>query len=204
MFDDLKLIIDFILINYYKVCEVWGKQCTSTYFINLKSNTVKDINENSEIAKYIFKYLRFILAFSIDIDFEQLIFKKSTIRTRVKTQNSIATKINVYSDDEHFYGQIPIKKCLNDLLGFRIIIDDKFNFTDIKNYITDNYSGLKCIDSSKNGYRATHIYFSKNGYNQFFPWELQIWQKCDEQSNLHSHKKYKQSYTKWENLVKEE
>ncbi len=204
MFNDLKLIIDFILINYQKVCTVWDNQCQSTYFINLKSKTVKNINEDSKIIEYIFNYLQFILSVSIDMDLEQLDFEKSTIRTRIKTQNSIATKIKIYSDDKHFFGQIPIKKCLNDLFGFRIIIDDIFSFIDIKKYIDDNYSELKCIDSSKNGYCATHIYFSKNGYNQFFPWELQIWQKCNEQSNLESHKRYKQSYTDWEHLVKEE
>lgn len=204
MYKDLKLIIDFILTNYQKVCIEWDKHCKDTYFINLKNKTVKNISQDSQIVEYIFNYLSFILNVSINLDFDSLNFEKSTIRSRVKTQNSIATKIKIYSGEEHYYGQIPIKKCLNDLLGFRIIIDDIFDFTDIKRFISDEYPFLKCIDSSKNSYRATHIYFSKNGNNCFFPWELQIWKTEDEKSNLDSHKKYKQSYTKWENLVKEE
>lgn len=204
MYNDLKLIIDFILNNYQKVCIEWDNHCKTTYFINLKSKTVKNINEDSKIVEYIYNYLNFILNVSINMDFDCLDFEKSTIRSRVKTQNSIATKIKIYSGEEHFYGEIPIKKCLNDLLGFRIIIDDAFDFSNIEKYINNNYKFLKCIDSSKNGYSATHIYFSKRGCNYYFPWELQIWRSEDEKSNLDSHKKYKQSYTKWENLVKEE
>lgn len=204
MYNDLKLIIDFILSNYQKACIDWDKHCKDTYSINLKSKTVKNINEDSKIVEYIYDYLNFIVNISINIDFDSLRFEKSIIRSRVKNRNSIDTKIKIYSSEEHFFGQIPIKKCLNDLYGFRIVIDDIFDFAEIKAFISNNYPFLKCIDSSKNGYYATHIYFSKNGCNRFFPLELQIWNINNEESNLNSHKKYKQSYTKWENIVKEE
>ena len=56
---------------------------------------------------------------------------------------------------------------------------------------------LKCIDSSKDvGYIATHIYFKKDNYS--FPWELQIWDKTHENSNIMLHEQYKQDYIKWE------
>ena len=98
---------------------------------------------------------------------------------------------------------------MNDLLGFRIIIDGEFSFLDIKDFVESNYSNLsgyklKCIDSSKNGYFAIHIYFSKDGSNYFFPWELQVWKKSDEVNNISSHKKYKQDYTNWEQQTREE
>lgn len=54
------------------------------------------------------------------------------------------------------------------------------------------------MDSSKKegNYKAIHVYFNKDNYA--FPWELQIWNKQDEENNLESHKKYKQDYIKWE------
>lgn len=63
--------------------------------------------------------------------------------------------------------------------------------------IENKYNGaLKCYDASKDGYVATHIYF-KNG-NYSFQWELQIWDKFHEKTNIISHEQYKQEYTKWE------
>ncbi len=59
---------------------------------------------------------------------------------------------------------------------------------------------FKCIDSSKNDYVATHIYFKKDNYN--FQWELQIWDKKHEKFNYLSHKEYKQMYTDWEDVSK--
>ena len=73
----------------------------------------------------------------------------------------------------------PINKCFNDLFGVRIIFNYDFSFDDINNVfekIKSDYDiNLKCIDSSKKDYVATHIYFKIDNYN--FPWELQIWSK---------------------------
>ena len=55
---------------------------------------------------------------------------------------------------------------------------------------------MKCIDSSKKAYKATHIYFKQDNWN--FQWELQIWNKENEINNINSHEKYKQGYVKWE------
>ena len=59
----------------------------------------------------------------------------------------------------------------------------------------------KYIDSSKQIYRAVHLYFRAD--NQSFPWELQIWNRCDAETNFESHKEYKQAYTIWEQNRKE-
>lgn len=61
-----------------------------------------------------------------------------------------------------------------------------------------NYPNLKCINSTKGKYVATHIYFG-NDDNTKFQWELQLWSKENLESNLLSHAKYKQDYIKWEN-----
>lgn len=63
-------------------------------------------------------------------------------------------------------------------------------------FINMRHENLKCIDSSKKEYKATHIYFKQDNFN--FQWELQIWNKIDEVNNIISHEKYKQDYAKWE------
>lgn len=117
------------------------------------------------------------------------------INTRIKGQNSIEYKIENYVLN-HENGNVPINKCLNDLFGIRVIIAEDISHKDIQNYITDRYPALKCIDSSKGDYIATHVYFKDDNFS--FPWELQIWKSSDKDKNLSSHKQYKQEYTKWE------
>lgn len=90
----------------------------------------------------------------------------------------------------------PINKCFNDLFGCRIIVNNDYELNYLLSLINKLYPDLKCINASKNGYKAIHIYFH-NG-NFVFPWELQIWLKKDEENNRQSHKLYKQGYTEWE------
>ena len=96
---------------------------------------------------------------------------------------------------------MPISKCFNDLLGIRIICKKELSFNEVLQLINTKYDNLKCIDSSKNEYKATHIYFRKDNYT--FQWELQVWNKIDEIKNINSHEKYKQDYVRWENENKE-
>ena len=45
----------------------------------------------------------------------------------------------------------------------------------------------------KDGYVGIHIYF-KNKSNFYYPWELQLWDKKDVDSNIASHIKYKRGF----------
>ena len=128
-------------------------------------------------------------------DLNLIEYKNSSVTSRVKAQNSIEFKLENYVTN-HECGNIPLKKCMNDLLGIRIVTDDIFTFDDVKQYMEASFPKNKCINSSKGSYIATHVYFEKG--NNFFPWELQIWMKKDEKSNFASHQEYKQAYTKWE------
>jgi hypothetical protein len=76
-------------------------------------------------------------------------------------------------------------------------LDFPVNFTKIKENINKYFPNLKCIESSRGDYYAVHIYFG-NDDNYKFQWELQIWDKEHEKTNLESHARYKQDYTKWE------
>lgn len=71
-------------------------------------------------------------------------------------KNSIEFKIENYIKN-HEDGKIPINKCFNDLFGIRIICNEELPFDKVRKLVSTKYSNLKCIDSSKNEYKATHI-----------------------------------------------
>ena len=195
MFDDLGKVIVAIQKDYDRICNVWNASIEKP--INLKKRLVINARENSEILNIIWKYRSLINdeLISIMFNLHTIQYMNSSVTSRVKAQNSIEFKLENYFEN-HEDGKIPLKKCLNDLLGIRIVIDGDFTYQDVKQYMDEKFPGYKCIDSSKLSYIATHIYF-ENG-NSFFPWELQIWKKQDEKNNFISHKEYKQDYTKWE------
>jgi hypothetical protein len=195
MFEDLGKLIIAVQNNYERICDIWSN--TSSLQLNLKKKQVIDARENAEILDSIWKYLSLVNDELINIMFNLNViqYEKSSVTSRVKAQNSIEFKLDNYVTN-HESGKIPLKKCMNDLLGIRIVIDDDFAYDDVKKYMNTNFPQYKCIDSSKLSYIATHVYF-ENG-NTFFPWELQIWTKKDEKNNFASHKEYKQDYTKWE------
>lgn len=130
---------------------------------------------------------------SIELEFQ---YDYMDCRTRIKQKDSIINKLVYYRDGKSEQGKVPVKKCLNDLFGVRIILDE-FEHNELSDLcqVQDN---VKCIDSSKNGYRASHIYFHGKS-NEYFPWELQIWRKPDVLNNELSHKEHKSKrrYIEW-------
>ena len=195
--NELDELIIFIRKEYNRLYEEWKKSnlCIS---IHQKNKLVKDVNSDSNILNAILNYRLFINEKHLDLKlkFNQLNIK-SEINSRVKAQNSIEYKINNYMSEKHEYGEIPLNKCFNDLYGIRIIFNETIEFEDIKKFVESRYNGkLKCYDASKDNYVATHIYFKKDNYS--FQWELQIWNKEHERTNIISHEQYKQDYTKWE------
>lgn len=133
-------------------------------------------------------------ALKLTMSFESLKLS-CVVDTRIKARNSIEYKIYRYIQ-EHSDGEIPINKCFNDLFGIRIICEEKLTNKQVSELIKNKFKNLKCIDSSKKDYKATHIYFKQDNFN--FQWELQVWNKEDEINNINSHEKYKQDYVKWE------
>jgi hypothetical protein len=198
MLETLDQLICFINNEYLKINKEWGN---SIYYkkINLKKNIVSNIYNKKEILDEIFNYRKFINERNIEIikNIKKLKIENNIITARAKTQNSIEYKIKKYNSEEKYnYGKEPINKCLNDLFGIRIILSNYIEYRDIETFAEKNYQQLKCINAAKQEYIATHIYFKENNY--IFPWELQIWCKDKEKSNINSHAKYKQDYTKWE------
>lgn len=197
MLEELDKLIDFIQTEYIDFTTKWEQ---SNYYskINLKNTVVCDILENKVLLDAIINYREFINENNIQLvlDFKQFTTEKSKVNIRTKAKNSIEYKIKNYMEN-HENGKVPINKCFNDLFGIRIIVKDGLTYNEIENLITNKYSNLKCINSSKKDYKATHIYFKKNNFS--FQWELQVWNKIDEINNIESHERYKQDYVRWEN-----
>lgn len=196
MLNELENLIKFIQIEYTDLSDKWEE---SNYYakINWKNTLVYELLENEKTLNIIFNYREFINENNIKLvmDFKQFNTDIAKVNIRAKLRNSIEFKIKNYILN-HENGEIPINKCLNDLFGIRIICKKEISNTQINELIKNKFPNLKCIDSSKKDYKATHIYFKKDNFS--FPWELQIWNEINEKNNIYSHEKYKQDYVRWE------
>ena len=111
---------------------------------------------------------------------------------RVKTRESIDDKISRFASREDQY---PVNNWLNDIFGARIVLTAEEIHT-VMGLLDDwqDELGLKnWYWRDKEGYRGLHIYF-KNKNNFYFPWELQIWDGNDLQSNIKNHEKFKRNF----------
>ena len=196
---ELKKLIEFIQNEYNVVNEKW-KSINKNKSFNMKKTRVEDIFLDDQILNYVYDYIAFLKTNTMDIEIMSTKMKElginSKVNNRIKALNSIQLKIEKYNNSSE-KGKIPINKCLNDLLGFRIICDNDITYDDILKIKEDKFPYLKCIEAKRGEYRAIHIYFGKED-NKNFQWELQVWNKCMERSNLISHAKHKQEYIKWE------
>ena len=199
MLDILEKLINFIEEQYTYTNSLWIH--SDKYVpINLKKKQINHIydEENNNIMNTVLEYQSFmnekILVISLEL--HRIEWEKCKINSRVKANNSIEDKIDRYCKKKE-RGKVPINSCFNDLLGFRIILYEKIDYDVIQKFIKSHFPKLKCINSSKDEYKAIHVYFYIDNFS--LPWELQIWNIEDEQTNLESHKKYKQDYTNWEN-----
>jgi hypothetical protein len=203
--DGLFSLISRIKKFHKLVSDEWSKEEMGKR-INTKKILVCDVYENKALLKPILAYKSFLDKNIPCLWFSDLRGMGLKVETRVKTQNSIESKIAEYTKNKS-EGKIPLKKCLNDIMGIRVIVDEiifLLAYKGVLHRIEKENMGLKCINSSKNEYVATHIYF-KTEDNYSFQWELQMWNRTHEQINRDAHKRYKQKYTKWEeNVVKKD
>ena len=111
---------------------------------------------------------------------------------RVKTRESIDDKLERFSTREDQY---PVNNWLNDIFGARIILTaaEITTIMDLLDGWQDELSLKNWYLRHKEGYRGLHIYF-KNRSNFYFPWELQVWDIEDIQSNIQNHEKFKRNF----------
>ena len=196
--DDLERLILFLKHEFEIISNKW-EQNVNYRKMNMKKNLVHDLYTNEQLILNVLNYRNFIDKIFDDMYIKINKLKINNVTFRVKAVNSIQYKIENY-EKNHECGKIPINKCLNDLLGFRIICENSIEYKEIYNMISKKFPDIKCVLADKGDYIATHLYFIK-GNNYVFPWELQIWNKANEKNNYLSHFKYKQDYTKWENKL---
>ncbi len=197
-YENIFSVIDQIYNRYDEIQSLWIETMGKNS-INIKKTNVVYFTEGNNI-EYIDTYRKFIESNSLEFTDE---LNKIYVSSRIKTPNSINTKLDKYAtkdDKEGNIGKFPIKDCLNDLFGARLIVNDEYTYEDIISAIKVKYDSSRVYLKNDNGYIGIHFYFKRN--NQMLPWELQIWRKSDENNNKKSHRMYKQGYTSWENDVK--
>lgn len=194
--NELEILILCVSEENNRINEIWKKH-HHYKDLNMSKNLVCDLYNDPEKLSTIFIYRNFILDsnFNPSLLFSDLNLKNKVF-SRIKTINSIQYKIENYYKN-HQQGKIPINKCLNDLIGIRIILEEDVTLSQISEWIKKEFPELKVIPAYRNEYKAIHVYFGKeNSY--LFQWELQIWLRKDSSTNLASHREYKQEYVKWE------
>ena len=200
----LRQLINVIIEEHAEVSKEWEKLCNNRN-IKFSKKCISDIYNDITFLNMSFTYRVYLIKNQDRIKEKISSFEKSKhyiLSNRIKLENSIQYKIyNYMISEKHEKGEVPINKCLNDLFGLRVILPKEINFEFLENYISKNYKDkLRCVKSIRGDYVATHIYFKYNNYT--FPWELQIWDKVHEKTNLKSHADYKQNYAKWEKKMK--
>lgn len=201
--DEYKEIFKIINCKYIQYCCEWDKRRNDS--INLRARCIRDIYSedcllNKQFQDYMNSFIENLQFLYLDILSEISKVTLNNIRGRVKDPQSILYKICKNRNKES--GTIQIIKCLNDLLGIRIIDNDySSNIEGIKKYLNSVEYKVKGLDRINGKYKGYHIYF-KNNNNIYFPIELQIWDKKNEQTNIESHTLYKEEYNKWPQIYK--
>jgi len=206
MVDEIVELINFIGKAHEKFSNTFFMTHAS---MNLKRTTIKNIIiENTYDSTFQTLLDNYIEELSLFLIFNTFDSKHPFIETRFrgKTKESVLNKIYHYRFGKQ-KGEIPIQKTLNDLLGFRLILNSTQEYQNLLEELkTSNKIKVKLFRPyfrADEGYRAIHLYF-KSGNNNYFPWELQIWNKIDEKSNEYSHRyhKAKRQYMNWTKIYK--
>jgi len=168
------------------------KKYSNDYF---ETGKVEKVNLSRTIAKvpisHILNY-RLNLHESINDYLMRANLDDITYYYRVKTSESITDKIKRF---EHNTDQYPVNNWLNDLFGCRMILE-KDEIEDILEQLDgwqETYHLKNWYVRNRDDYKGIHIYF-KNKSNFYFPWELQIWDKNDVESNIEAHQRHKRFF----------
>ena len=198
-------LIQLLQKEYDNVCQRWmSSDGYKIHRFNLSKICVYELAKdegNKNLIEYALLYRSFLSQSGATALGEYL--PSIGCEDRIKNVNSIEDKLASYMSrtsrdtGEPLRGMIPVKKCLNDLFGTRCLLRDGLKLEEVIETLREYFPELKIILAKRDGgYRAIHIYFSST--NEFFQWELQIWEFGDEPNNREAHKKYKQEYVKWE------
>lgn len=174
----------------HELNECWKKELHQTR--NLKHTNISDVwFPSSDTSSEFFLELQ---AFYFVASKYAMRISLLGFRARAKQPNSILAKLQKYITAKE-QGKVAISKCLNDLVGARIIVSNDTEYVDmleeLQTYFAEDRN-VRVVKSFHGSYNAIHIYIQEE--NSTFPWELQIWKQEDELTNGASHRIYKQEY----------
>ncbi|HDR7837233.1 TPA: hypothetical protein QCY33_003475 [Bacillus toyonensis] len=202
--------------NEFSASWIKKNQSSELEFLNFNKKQVRQVTDIIEEREVFFlkdkfnslikSYMNELKPLTIDFEMEYK-YEKFDFRSRGKQFDSIMNKLKYYrvgKQGNGVFGAFNLNKCLNDLFGIRIVIEN-FDHNCKRFYQLCEELRIKhrirVMDSSKHDYKATHIYFHGES-NQYFPWELQIWNANDCKSNDISHGIHKRAYTEWASIYK--
>ncbi|HAT4308347.1 TPA: hypothetical protein I9080_002158 [Clostridium perfringens] len=98
-------------------------------------------------------------------------YEKNQLLTTIKFDYRIKSFQSSLLKYDKYFPSTELKKCFNDLLGFRIVID---NYNELDNISLENFriADMRNGKANDDGYRGIHLYYQKS--NRHYPIELQI------------------------------
>lgn len=170
--------------------------------INYRSKRIDHLYKDTQLSNKFINYYKIYIKRISDLSDSYIIenltdeYCQLRLRVRDKETRSLKEKISRHMQSKT-EGKIAIQKCINDLLGFRIITDSDYRnnneFKNICKELKKNKIIYNFYTRSDGDYKAIHLYF-KNKSNMYLPWELQIWNKNHVRDNKKSHKIHKKNY----------
>lgn len=168
--------------------DFYGKVPSNQPMVNLKKLLVDDFEQVIGLD-FVEAYLQALVVVNVKAtvrrtlengcDDQQLDF-----RYRIKVFASLMTKLE-YNQDAHRY----MAKIINDLMGIRVILPNLYQNQDLLGRWLESLVAQKVISRyyfrRDGNYRAIHCYFQSQ--NDYFPWELQIWDLKDARQNYQEH-----------------
>ena len=158
--------------------------------INL-SKSIQFVTSDEDFNSMLISYLNYLNnEFIVSANFIEI--SKCGLRARIKERNSIYIKLKHYKERELKKGSLSLNRCLNDLMGFRVIINGLLmNQDEVKStldYLHEQKIIWRWYLREDGLYKGYHCYFKVD--NLSFPWELQLWDSDWEDNNIKDHKRH--------------
>lgn len=187
--DELNQLRDSIYTQYLKELEKYNyNRMRVDHIISAEGKGIDSYEDVLSIHKDICHSAHNIITLEKNLDVSQC---------RIKEPKSIHGKLERYRKRSE-QGKVALHKCLNDLLGVRIICET-FQSSEIhklKSLLEQKAENMhiKILNQTKDTYIGLHVYFMLTK-NKILPWELQIWSQSDREQNEESHEIYKKYYS---------
>lgn len=189
-FEEFSPFVERVLAAYAAFTEfVYGPGAVSEF--NVKRTEVKNLRHGTAELRDTLMYVRGLSGYNW-IEALGLPVKNDTLQFnyRTKYERSLQRKIAWYGRRDQGFA---VKKGINDLLGARLIVHglrecEQEWAEHFKNDLGSLVSRVYIRDDDT--YHALHVYIEDN--NRHFPWEIQLWDFNDAETNYAAHDRHEQ------------